>query len=877
MEEIGIRNIYEELKDTLSVSQRDAKTVLQAIDERIIWYGKKMTNPKYASKAPIMQKALRDLKNQIAANPNIIKQHADAYAEIARQERLKQEKEIRELGNPLVNNGLIEQSSLTQLANKTKLSEAEVLRILGASVKPPKNFKYKDDGVKELSKVEMDKIAVNLKILGKRDLYEFLDVPPSAPLNVIKAQRDLKFKSVSGNSNKTDPKVNATDALVKSCNIFDKPDGRRSYDKTLENAGFESIKDAIKMLKLITPAQYSNFLDSCVKKGINKDKAEYLIYAAAKESGIVIDEGVVDKSITCRFCSALNNNKSQNCHICGMPLKVVCPNCGQKSADNDNKCTKCGFSIIGMKNADVHLAMARAALRIDNLDDARKELKSASVYWPNCPKISVIENEIIEKLKLIPLLPPTLLSAKVLGKIIRLTWQPSKSENVSYQIIRKANALPSNIKDGEYLGLATNTTFDDNTAEAGVSYFYAVYSKSDNRVSSNSASLSTPVMRIEDIDARAINVTPNDTSLAFVINLPHGVHSIEIFRDGKLVKTLTGTSFLDSGLISRKTYNYKFVSVFRDSLGCVRKSNGLDLQFTPMPKPTAVDLEMTEDDKQAVIKWKTPTIGTLYIYQSDKIFDYNRNDAIAMDVFSANRLSIIGNSYTIKKNFSGERYFLPVTVQGNIGVAGKMARIVSISSLSNVQIDRIDNSVEVSWSWTNVSAVRILYSFDGNSTQRKDVNNAQDNCIKIPIAQSPKSIMVKIMPLVISDGKEQLGSPIEKTFNLKDAKISFEEAFNVKKGLFFATDEYTVSIRCDTYLPCDLYLLVGEQYPPMDLVNCEPHLVIISSEIKPNVLLTKTFSYVRKKKGQSIHFRLITSDRRFAKHVTITPETREIK
>lgn len=133
------------------------------------------------------------------------------------------------------------------------------------------------------------------------------------------------------------------------------------------------------------------------------------------------------------------------------------------------------------------------------------------------------------------------------------------------------------------------------------------------------------------------------------------------------------------------------------------------------------------------------------------------------------------------------------------------------------------------------------------------------------------------MPLVISDGKEHLGSPIEKTFNLRDAKVSFVEAFNVKKNLFFSTDEYTISIRSDTYLPCDLYLLVGEQYPPMDLVNCEPLLIIKSAEIKPNDLTTKTFNYIRKMKGQSIHFRLIPADRSLSKQITITPETREIK
>ena len=434
MAEIGIRNLYEELAETLSVNQRDKNTVMKAIDDRIIWYGKKMTNPKYASIAPIMQKALRELKNQIASNLNVIKQHADAYAEIARQKRLEAEKEIRELGNPLVRNGLIEQASLTQLANRTKLSETEVLKILGASIKPPKIFKYKDDGVKELSKVEMDKIADNLKILGKKDLYDFLEVSPTAPTNIIKTQRDIKFKSVSGNSNKTDPKVNATDALVKLCNLFDKPDGRRSYDKALENADFESIKDSIKLLKIITPEQYIDYLNSCAKKGINKDKAEYLIYATAKDCGVIIDEGSADIYITCRFCSALNNKKAQTCHICGMPLKVVCPQCGQKSAEKDNNCTKCGFSIIDMKDADIHLEMARAALRIDNLEDAKKELKLATTFWPDCPKISSVEKEISEKQKQIPVFPPTLLAAKVLGNIVRLTWQRSKSDNVSYQM-----------------------------------------------------------------------------------------------------------------------------------------------------------------------------------------------------------------------------------------------------------------------------------------------------------------------------------------------------------------------------------------------------------------------------------------------------------
>lgn len=90
----GITNLYEELEEELNVSQTDVDTVLNAIDEKIIWYRKKINNPRYKAIVPIKTKALNNLKAQISDNPDVIKQHAAAYAEIARQKHLEQEKVV---------------------------------------------------------------------------------------------------------------------------------------------------------------------------------------------------------------------------------------------------------------------------------------------------------------------------------------------------------------------------------------------------------------------------------------------------------------------------------------------------------------------------------------------------------------------------------------------------------------------------------------------------------------------------------------------------------------------------------------------------------------------------------------------------------------
>lgn len=960
-------NLYEELEDVITVDQTDEEVVLRAIKEKINWWNKKIRTPKYKTEAPKRRTRLLEFQERIKANPNVILQQAAAYSEIARQRRQEAEKAIRIEAGIFVKEGMISQKNLSQLAEKYHLSESEVLRLTGAKVKQKKVFKYKDDGVKEMSHDKMAKMDEQLVIIGKRDIYDYFGVDPTASMSELKKVFDMKYKANSDNINKTDPKVNAESALLKSCSLLVKDEkSRREYDKALENKGFAHVREQIEMLrqgdgKYIDPKQYKRFLDECTQNGIKRDKAEYLIYTTAEKAGLDVDEGSAQEMVTCRYCGALNERDKQLCKNCGMPLKVVCPKCGRRSADGDYRCTACGFSLIDMRKARELVDLARVSLQGNSLKDAEKQLEEANEFWPNYSDIDPVYKELIQrrksvegikikaqelcrkkqyyaarqytlqlsagdnlrkeaenaiadaevllkkadatadnnvridyyakalaacadckaaesKLQVTLPIAPAILTVAVAGSNIRLSWQKSESALISYLIIRKENSRPSGISDGENLGATKNSIFDDSTAIAGISYYYAVYATYNNQVSTKPALSQTPVMRVEELDPKNIKVNTQERSISFAFVFTGGLYAVEIYRDDRLVKTLTGSSFIDNGLITRKTYNYRFVAVYKDSSGLTHKTNGITLQFTPMPNPQAVDLELRDGEKQAVISWHRPSVGTLCIYYSDQAFKYNKNDVITIDTFKAERLNVTGETCTVNKDFSGERFYLPVTIQGNIGVAGRGVRIMSLSALSGVTFDKDDSSIDVSWRWDSVSMVRICYTIDGGRTLTNDVSRGQDRTtFRISVPKTAKSAKVKIASLVIASGRELLGPPIVKTFSMKAARVSFEEVNNKKKFGFIATDEYSIVINSDSLLPCDLHLLVKEQYPPTDLIHYTPKVVIRQSQIRPGVDLEFSFTYTRRNKKNSVHFRLIAADRSMAKQVIITPETRMIK
>lgn len=960
-----ITNLYEELEEELNVSQTDVDIVLNAIDEKIKWYGKKINNPKYKAIVPIKTKALKFLKGQISDNPDVIKQHAAAYAEIARQKQIEREKNIREKGNFFVRDGMIAQENLTQLANETKLSESEILTLLGAKVKQKRIFTYKDDGIQELDPEKMKQIAENLRILGKKHIYDFLGVSPSSPLEQVSNAVSSKFKWVTDNSNKTDPIVNATDGLIKLCTpIFKDEKSRRSYDKAIENEGFSSVREAIEMMKFgskyISPAQYKQLLDTCTQNGITKDKAEYLIYTTAEKAGIDIDEGAVGDMITCRYCGALNEHSTHSCRSCGMPVKVKCPKCGKESADDDYRCTKCGFSLIEMKDARIHITMARVAISGNSIDDAEKELLLAARFWPNCPDICTLEKEITEKkksiqgvlgkinelcskkyyytaqqylsvlppnhalrkeiesaienantlivkakstsntneqidcymqalsicsdcvaakekLQLTPPTAPSSIKTEVKGNIVHIEWSKLQSQYIQYLLIRKANGRPSGPKDGEVVCETMNNVVDDSKLEAGISYYYAVYSKCGEVLSPQAAITTTPVLTVADINPNSISLDIQETQIGFGFVFPSRAKCIELYRDGTLIKNLTGSSYMDVNLKPDRPYTYKFVTIYEDCSQKRYSSKGVTQVIRPMSPPKSVKLVMTEQGDIVKLSWDKPNKGTLCIYESNKSFDILENNKVNIDNLKQRQLDISGNSYQIRKNFSGVKYFLPITVQGNIGVAGKEVKIVSIIKPSGVSFDRNETFVLVKWRWDNISSVRIQVQVDNGNVVKYDVGSSMLPNYKVDFPKSAKSIRICIASTVLINGETLVGEDVSQVFSLKSVKVNFKEVKSESILGFLNKDKYSLTLNSESILPCDLQLIISEKFAPTNLINYKSFLEIKSTELQPGIPLKKEFQYTRKQKNNPVFFRIIAKNRELANQIVIIPETRELK
>lgn len=482
-----------------------------------------------------------------------------------------------------------------------------------------------------------------------------------------------------------------------------------------------------------------------------------------------------------------------------------------------------------------------------------------------------------EKLQLTPPTAPASVKAEVRGNIIHVEWPKQQSQYIQYLLIRKANGRPSSPKDGEVVCETLNNAADDTKTETGVSYYYAVYSKCGDIVSSHAAITTTPVLTVADIDPNSISLDIQENQIGFSLLFPQRAKSIDIYRDGALIKSLTGSSFMDVNLKPEQPYTYRFVTIYEDCTQKKHGSQGITQVIRPMSPPKPVRLVMTEQDDLVKLSWDRPNKGMLCIYESDKAFDILENNKVNIDNIKYRQLDISGNSYQLRKNFSGVKYFLPVTVQGNIGVAGKEVKLVSIIKPTGVSFERNETFVWVKWRWDNISSVRIQVQVDNGNVQKYDIDSPASPGYKVELPPKAKSIRIGIASRIHVGDETLIGEETARIISLKAVKVTFKEVKSESLFGLLSKDKYSLSIESDSLLPCKIELLIAENFPPTNLVNYRTYLTISPHEVKPGCVLKKEFQYTRVQKGKPVYFRLITADRELAKQVVIIPETRQLK
>ncbi len=483
-----------------------------------------------------------------------------------------------------------------------------------------------------------------------------------------------------------------------------------------------------------------------------------------------------------------------------------------------------------------------------------------------------------DKLRMTPPAAPASATAVVRGRNVTISWPRHQSDFINYRIIRKQGARPASATDGTLVGETAASSIDDTTAVPGTCYFYAVYSQCGDIISVAGAVTPSPALVVADIDLDDILAVVEERQIKFSFKLPHGADAIELFRDGAPVKTVTGTSYIDASLTPDRNYCYRFVTVYRDITGKMLCSPGVEMTLAPTAPPRPVELRLSDLGDRVRLTWTPPAKGALTIYVADRPWTYTLNETVSIDRIKSPAVSFTGNMVELRKDFCGIRYCLPVTVVGNMGVAGRPVRVDSIKQPEDVTIDKNDNFVNLRWKWGTTPAVRAEWQIGDGRLVTRDIRSSSPAQLKIDFPASAASIRVSLRSLIETPEGPVTSDPVEKTLSLKAVRVSFSDVRSEAKfGGLFGRDKYSLTLKCDSMLPCSLALLIGEGVIPSDLVNSIPDFTIPANVITPGTAQSFDFTYSRRDKSRPLFFRLVAADRAMASLLSISPESRKIK
>lgn len=960
----GNYNIFIELGLTPPLP---AAEVMTALDKKINhWNNMRTRQPMGQAK----WEHFKRIKADIAANPNLISEHAARFA--AEKGRELEEKKIamRQAAQIYVVNGRIEEAQLKMLARQwADFSENDILSIIGARLKAERKFAYSEDpSVVETPAIVLKPVADLLRQAGKRDLYDFLNVSPSAPKTQIAQVCDTLYRSSQTSGSLQERTLNSS-LIGHARNLLLSSDASRAgYDKALANAGFAPVRDQMKTLsmgsvKVIAPSQYSTLLQQVTRAGIQRAKAEYLIFTEAKKLGLTIVEEADDTTV-CRFCGSLNQKDATSCKNCGMPVVVVCPQCGNRSDNPEElRCTRCGFAIGDMPRAVSDTEAASRAIGYGNLAEAERLIASAAAAWPGYKDLDRLQRQVAEarvatgkivarlrelisekkyyaarrelaaasgnaeaeqlsreinsavdraeealrqaasatdpnrriafycqaldfaadcevasrQLRMTPPAAPARVDVSVDGRNIHIEWRKIDAPFLSYVVVRKPDARPTSPRDGEVIGETSGNSVDDITAQPGRSYFYTVFARCGDVYSTSGTSTDYPAMTGEEIDPSKIDFDIRERQIDFVFNAPKAVYSIDIFRNGTKVANIIGDSYRDAGLTPDTRYTYRFVAIYKDITGREVRTSGTEMTLMPMALPSAVDLTVSVSSGKALISWGRPSKGSVTVFVSDRPLGFSRGEKINVDTLRATPLRVSGNEAEMPLDFNGLKYLLPVTVVGNIGIAGSEEVVKNLALPADVRVTRDGSRVSVSWRSNGSASTLVKWSVDRGREQSREVLGGDATHLTVDIPAEARMVEFRLCSFVTTAQGKEYGEEVLADLSLKPSRVEFLDFSSEAVLGLFGKDKFSVSLRCDTRPSSDLALIVKEGAVPVDLVNYNPLLTIRRGDLEPGVTLKLPFRYSRRNSDRKLFVRLIAIDRAAASSIVISPESRNIK
>ena len=191
--------------------------------------------------------------------------------------------------------------------------------------------------------------AINEKVtqLGKKNLYDFLELRNNSSCGLLKETAHVIWKNTHGKTDTENSRKSELAGIAED--IFDSNKKKEKYDNVLSSTNLSLLDPFLKLAGadgVLTEGEMSKLLKAAKKKNIDFDDAkDYIIEISEKRKWKVLGAKtfVPLKLLVCGYCGELAaEEKQQKCTNCGEEFMQPCPLCKNPTPTEHSACSKCG-------------------------------------------------------------------------------------------------------------------------------------------------------------------------------------------------------------------------------------------------------------------------------------------------------------------------------------------------------------------------------------------------------------------------------------------------------------------------------------------------------------------------------------------------------
>jgi hypothetical protein len=385
--------------------------------------------------------------------------------------------------------------------------------------------------------------------------------------------------------------------------------------------------------------------------------------------------------------------------------------------------------------ARVTAAEHKKAALVGQYDLAMKsrDYAAAATALRGALAVDTADEELRQRLERLPPLPPASLSVRVDGRALDLAWPSDGAGSVRYVVVRTAGAVPANADDGDVLARNLDATrYRDQQAPVGRAVRYAVFATRDGVSFSDPATATSVVLPAPS----QLSASPGLADVSLSWSTPPEAVDVVVTRtapDGsqREYRPTTPGQLTVTGLATGTRYRFAVRAVYLLPGAERRESAPAEVDATPRSAIRAVDDLRIEAQTAAGhrVAWSTVVGYAVELWAlpvNAQVTAGARMSFAALADQRGRRLplrpgkdagGVTAREFAPPAEVS---LLVPVTVDGDGGLAGQPIVTGSAPAAGNPAAERFGDELRVSWEWPGVDClIEVGWSADGHRQARR--------------------------------------------------------------------------------------------------------------------------------------------------------------